>query len=246
MVALLAQFNWVLYIVNEVHQLAEAQEDNWEVSQKKNQENNETRQQSRNGAIYCKNEGRGRAPEERERKQAIHSAFAEKLIQRALGGAQMPHQIAKTDPWRGGASLSQTPEDDAAERARIGANFEERYEHWHLSRSQRCVRPRPPSRLQQVQEWMAFTRRCRLIFRMSVVSVFLSFSKRRRCGETWPTNASTTRFFLIPQNTTIERRIALVPTLIRWWKWLRPPRVTECNVTLDACSNFVGGTERTE
>ena len=34
-VALLAQFNRVLYIVNEIHQLAEAQEDNWEISQKK-------------------------------------------------------------------------------------------------------------------------------------------------------------------------------------------------------------------
>ena len=66
MVALLAQFNMVLYIVNEIHQLAEAQEDNWEISQKK-LKNNERRKQSRNGAIYCKNEGRGRAPEERER-----------------------------------------------------------------------------------------------------------------------------------------------------------------------------------
>ena len=35
MVASLAQFNRVLYIVNEIHQLAEAQEDNCEISQKK-------------------------------------------------------------------------------------------------------------------------------------------------------------------------------------------------------------------
>ena len=141
--------------MNEIHQLADGQEDNWEISQKK--KNRKITKEDYNLEMeqhIVKNEGRNRAPEERERererKQAIHSAFAENLIQRALGGGQTPHHIAKTDPWRGGASLSQTPEDDAAEGARIGANFEERYEHWHLSRSQRCVRPRPPSRLQQV------------------------------------------------------------------------------------------------
>ena len=48
------------------------------------------------------------------------------------------------------------------------------------------------------------------------------------------------------QNTTIERPIALVPTLMRLWKWQRAPSVTECNITLDACSNFVGRPERTE
>ena len=34
----------------------------------------------------------------------------------------------------------------------------------------------------------------------------------------WPQQSCTTMFFLIPKNVTIERPIALMPTLIRWWE----------------------------
>ena len=37
--------------------------------------------------------------------------------------------------------------------------------------------------------------------------------------------------FFIPKSTTGERPIALLPTLIRWWEWLRP------------CAKVVGGAE---
>ena len=55
--------------------------------------------------------------------------------------------------------------------------------------------------------------------------------------------------FLIPQSTTSERPIALLPTFIRWWEWLRAPAVVEWkgghNGTWDACSKYVGDAERT-
>ena len=48
-------------------------------------------------------------------------------------------------------------------------------------------------------------------------------------GETkWYTQqACTTMFFLIPENVTSERPIALTPTLIRWWEALRAPDVAK-------------------
>ena len=61
----------------------------------------------------------------------------------------------------------------------------------------------------------------------------------------WPANASTTFLLLIPTSTTSARPIALLPTLIRWWEWLRASAVVEWNerhtVTGDACSEYVGG-----
>ena len=50
--------------------------------------------------------------------------------------------------------------------------------------------------------------------------------KVEQCG-TWPQQACTTMFFLIPKNVTSERPIALVPTMIRWWEGLRAPEVTK-------------------
>ena len=47
---------------------------------------------------------------------------------------------------------------------------------------------------------------------------------------------------------TSERPIALLPTLIRWWEWLRAPAVVEWtgrhNVTCDAYSMYVVDAER--
>ena len=40
-----------------------------------------------------------------------------------------------------------------------------------------------------------------------------------------PQQICTILFFLSPKNATSERPIALQPTLIRWWEWLRAPEV---------------------
>ena len=45
----------------------------------------------------------------------------------------------------------------------------------------------------------------------------------------WPQQACTTMFFLIPNNVTSQRPIALTPTLIRWWEAVRAPEVAKCS-----------------
>ena len=44
--------------------------------------------------------------------------------------------------------------------------------------------------------------------------------KVEQCGK-WPQQACTTRFSSFPKNISSDRHIALVPTWIRWWEWLR-------------------------
>ena len=56
-------------------------------------------------------------------------------------------------------------------------------------------------------------------------------------------------FFLIPKNVTSERPIALVPTLIRWWKALRASEVAKgqqkYRVDWDVTDGRSGGPQRT-
>ena len=55
-------------------------------------------------------------------------------------------------------------------------------------------------------------------------------------------------FFPIPKNVTCERTTALLPTLIRWWEWLRAPEVERWQerrrVGWDATNGRNGGAER--
>ena len=64
-----------------------------------------------------------------------------------------------------------------------------------------------------------------------------------------PQQACTTMFFLFPKNVTRERRIALVPTLIRWWEALRAPEVAKWQqkycVEWDATDGRNGGGQQT-
>ena len=66
--------------------------------------------------------------------------------------------------------------------------------------------------------------------------------------ERWPQQACTTMFFLIPKNVAIERPIALMLTMTRWWEALRPPVVAKCQykyrIEWDAKDGRNGGAER--
>ena len=97
-------------------------------------------------------------------------------------------------------------------------------------------------------EGTASIRRYRWICLTNVVVEYSRCSTRWCWAGVWPTNASTTFFFLIPESTTSERPLALLPTFIRWWEWPRASTVVEWkgrhNVTWDACSKYVGGAER--
>ena len=65
----------------------------------------------------------------------------------------------------------------------------------------------------------------------------------------WSQQACTTMFFLIPENVTSERPIALMPTLIDWWEALRAPEVAKWQqkyrVERDATDGRNGGAQRT-
>ena len=52
------------------------------------------------------------------------------------------------------------------------------------------------------------------------------FSKMEQCGR-WPQQACTTMFFSIPLNVTSEGPIALLPTMIRWWRRFARARSNE-------------------
>ena len=65
----------------------------------------------------------------------------------------------------------------------------------------------------------------------------------------WPQQACTTMFFLIQNNVTSERPIALMPTLLRWWEALRAQEVVKWQqkyrVDWDATDGRNGGAQRT-
>ena len=65
----------------------------------------------------------------------------------------------------------------------------------------------------------------------------------------WRQQACTTMFFLIPQNVTSERPIALMPTLIRWWEVLRALEVAKWQqkyrVDWNAMDGRNGGAQQT-
>ena len=55
----------------------------------------------------------------------------------------------------------------------------------------------------------------------------MEFPEKVEQSGKWRQQACTTMLFLIPQNVTSERPIALMPTLIRWWEALRAPEVAK-------------------
>ena len=65
--------------------------------------------------------------ESQERRLASHTTFVEQIIKARKEELKMLHQVTGPTPWRGGATLFRTPEEDAAEGARIGTKFQEWY-----------------------------------------------------------------------------------------------------------------------
>ena len=65
----------------------------------------------------------------------------------------------------------------------------------------------------------------------------------------WPQQACMTMFFLSPKNVTRERPIALKPTLIRWWEFLRALELAKWQlkyrVDWDATDGSNGGPQQT-
>ena len=77
----------------------------------------------------------------------------------------------------------------------------------------------------------------------------LEFLEKVEQSGRWPQQACTTVFFLIPENVTSERPIALLPTLTRWWEALRAPEMAKWQqkyrVDWDATNGRNGEAQRT-
>ena len=79
-------------------------------------------------------------------------------------------------------------------------------------------------RVPQAWELTASLRGYRWICRTSAVVEYSLLHKVEMEG-IWSANASTTLFYLTPKHITLERPLALLPTLIRWREWRRAPAV---------------------
>ena len=82
----------------------------------------------------------------------------------------------------------------------------------------------------------------------SIIEVVELLEKVEQSGK-WPQQACTTMFFLIPQNVTSERPIALMLTLIRWCEAVRALEVAKWQqryrIGWDATDGRNGGAQRT-
>ena len=169
-------------------------------------------------------------------------------------------------------------EEDAALGARIGAKFYEWHEQWRvceesvpgqykpwedleLSKPEEALPPLIVKALRRSAMASKATTGARVDGFHSNVSLDLS---DECCGKihtllheiqmagVWPIDADRRRyhafFVSIPNSTTSEQAIALLPTLIRWLEWLRGSTIFEwkslCCHDWDACSKLVGRADR--
>ena len=165
-----------------------------------------------------------------------------------------PRCCIKSFTWRGLASLLRISEEGAEHEVRIKDKFKEWHAHWkdgqkgpktrkavgkHGAEKRRTIGSSKGGCAHECSCGLCEYHRSRL--------TLLQVMEMAGLWSTCPTNAVTT-FFLISNSTTSERPIALLPALIRWWKWLRGPVVVEWTgrqtVTWDTCSKCVGGVER--
>ena len=121
----------------------------------------------------------------------------------------MLHQLTQRTLWRGGASLFLTPEEDAENKAGIKVELTEWHAHWHVGlKVQEQERPCESVEVVRVPrgwEWTA-----------------------ERCGRILTLHQVDMAWYA-PQmlSSTSERAIALLPTSIRRWEWLRAFAVVE-------------------
>ena len=66
--------------------------------------------------------GEGAEQQKQEERQISHKAIVEQLTAGVEGAAKMPHQVTMPTPWRRGATLSRTRQEDAVEGVRMNGN----------------------------------------------------------------------------------------------------------------------------
>ena len=175
-----------------------------------------------------------------------------KLCVTAEGGAKtLFHQITKPRTCRGIALLfGKTPQEDAEHEAGMKVMLKE----WHARWQGWAKGPRPRQALgkhgaqkSKRKPWLfhgwvrsdgledyhggegvdGFHPRVPLGLSEKCCGGRLTLVREAEMAEVRPANASTTLFWLIPTSTTSARPIALLPTLKRWWEWLRASACSE-------------------
>ena len=178
----------------------------------------------------------------------------EKMIKSAEGSAGLLHKITKPTMWRRRVQiLRKEEEEDARLLDRCEAKRKEWAKFWQCDEEIQNMQNKPwrSEELKECEEALPrlkegdLDKASRLYKAKTGVGcdglhpkVPLDVTKETR-GETveflerveqsgkWPQRASTTMFFLIPENVTSERPIALMLTLIRWWEAMRAPGVAK-------------------
>ena len=185
-----------------------------------------------------------------EKNEEMHQQKVEKMIKSAEGRAGL---LTKPTMWREGVQILEREEGDARLLNCCEAKRKEWSKHWQCNEEIQSMQDKPwrNEELRECEEALPrlkegeMEKASRLYKANTGVGcdgfrpkVLLDLTKETR-GEIakflenakqsgyWPQQACTTMFFLILENVTSERPIALMPTLIRWWEALRAPEVAK-------------------
>ena len=190
--------------------------------------------------------------DEKKRMEEMHQGKVEKMSKGAEWSAGLLHKITKPTPWRGGVQILKKEEEDGL-LDRCEAMMKEWAKHWQCDEDvqkmqdklwrneqlRRCEEALPRLKeweLKKVSRWYkaktgvrcdGFHPKVPLDLTQETRGEHVEFLEKVEQSGKWPQQACTTMFFLIPQNVTSERPIALMPTLIRWWEALRAPEVAK-------------------
>ena len=179
--------------------------------------------------------------DEKENMEEMHQRKVEQMIKGAQGSAGLLHKITKPTAWRGGVQILKKEEEDARLLDRCEAKRKEWAKHWQCDEeiqnmqnkpwrneeSKECEEALPrlkegdlekASRLYKAKTGVGcdgFHPKVPVDLTKETRGEIVEFLENVEQSGKWPQQACTTMFFLIPKS---ERPVALVPTLIPWWK----------------------------
>ena len=185
--------------------------------------------------------------------EEMHHHKVAQMIKSAEGSAGRLYKITKPTARRGGAQILKKEEEDARLLDRCEAKMKEWVKHWQCDEEVQIVMDKPwknrelrkrEEALPRFKEWEldkvsrmyktetgvgcdGFHPKVPLDLATETRGDIVDFLEKVERSGKWPQQACTTMLFLIPENVTSERPIALMPTLTLWWEALRAPEVAK-------------------
>ena len=200
--------------------------------------------------------------DEKVNMKEMHQHDVTQMVESADESAGLLHNISKYISCRRGAQILVNEEEDAGLLDRCEAKRKEWTKHWQCDEEVQNVeeKPRKNEALRRLEEELPRLKECHLeeASRLCKAKTRVGcdgfhpkvpwIQQKKQEEKSW-IFLSTTMFFLIPENVTSERPIALMPTLIRWWEALRAPEVAKWQkkyrVEWDATDGRNGGAQQT-